>query len=482
MSATRLRAALLAAIAAGVVARLFQAVEKPLWADEIFTLVLARLPVPGILQALRTDSGGPLHYLVARALLLPFGPPGPHDVLVRALSVAASLLHLPLFVLVARRLSLAGTGLRAAAIYAVAPLSVYFGAEGRAYAVASLFAFLAFERALAVRETPTPGRVASLALAAGAAVQMHYLAVFPVAGLLVLLAGASPRARAGLAAGGAGGALLVLPWAPALLHQPLAALAWARFVPFELRLLRLPVTLLGLTEPERPMLLAVLLAASVLALLVVSGFRSAMAAVAGVFALGLALFFAASLGVPTIFRPGRSVFFFLPFVALLAAGAPRPVPLLSLLVPGAFLPLVLWSAHFPSAIESLTELVLPEAVRGTRVVVAGLPALEIDYRLARAGLPGRVVYFPSDVARHPGWYEDDAVPENRLEDEARRVVSATPRPSVWVLPHSLRASSALRSALAPSRPRRLADHPAAELFAVAPEPRRGARLAVPADP
>jgi len=49
MSATRLRAALLAAIAAGVVARLFQAVEKPLWADEIFTLVLARLPVPAIL-------------------------------------------------------------------------------------------------------------------------------------------------------------------------------------------------------------------------------------------------------------------------------------------------------------------------------------------------------------------------------------------------------------------------------------------------
>lgn len=482
MSRARLRAALLSAIAVGAFARLVQAALKPFWADEIFTLVLARLPVPAILEALRADSGGPLHYLVARALLLPFGTPGPHDGLIRALSVMASLLHVPLFGLVARRLSVPGAGLRAAAIYALAPLSVYFGAEGRAYVVASLFAFLAFERALAVRETPTPGRVAGLALAAGTAVQMHFLAVFPVAGLLVLLAGASPRARAGLATGGVGGALLFLPFVPALLHQPLAALAWARFVPFELRLLRLPVTLLGLTEPERPAGIAVLLAIGVLAVLVVSGFRSRMAPVAGVFVLGLALFFAASLGVPAILRPGRSVFFFLPFVALLAAGAPRPVPLLSVLVPAAFLPLVLWSAHFPSAIESLTELLLPEAARGARVVVAGLPALEVDYRLARAGLPGRVVSFPSDVSRHPGWYEEDEVPESRLEDEAIRVVSATPRPSLWVLPKSLRASAALRAALAPLGPRRLADHPVAELLAVAREPREGARLAVPGDP
>ena len=469
------RAVLLAAIGAGTLARLLQTIEKPLWADEVFTLVLARLPAASILEALRSDSGGPLHYLVARVLLLPFGPPGPHDTLVRALSVVASLLHLPLLVLVARRLGSAESGPRAAALYALFPLAIYFGAEGRSYVLASLLTLVAFERALALRESPSTGRVAGLALASGLAVHMHYLAVFPIAGFLVLLIGATPRARLGLAAGGAGGALLFLPWLPAVLHQPLAALAWTRFVPFETRLLRLPATLLGFPEPERPTLLLALLAAGALAGFALRAFRGPLAPAAGVLVLGLALFLAASLRIETILRPGRSVFFFLPFVALLAAAAPRPLPLVLGLLSTAAAPLVFWSAHFPSANETLADLVIPQVARGGRVAVAGLPALEMDYRLSRAGLPGRVVFFPSEVGRHPGWYEENEVPEVRLRDEAAFLVGRPDRPVIFVLPHGLRASAALRSALEPFAPHRLVRHPVADVLA-APMAGRHPRL------
>jgi hypothetical protein len=477
----RLRAVLFAALGLGGAARLVQAVSKPLWADEIFTLALARMDVAAIVETLRADSGGPLHYIVAKAVLLPFGLPGPHDLLVRLLSVAASLLHLPLLVLAARRLGRPSAGLPAAALYSLFPLAIYFGAEGRAYVFASLLSLAAFERALAVREDPTPGRAAALALASGLAVHMHYLAVFPVAGLLVLLPGAPPRARRALVAGGLGGALLFMPWLLVVLRQPLAALAWARSIPFEIRLLRLPATLLGFAEPERPAALAVLLAVAALAALAAAGFRGSFAPAAGVLVLGLALFLAASLRLETILRPGRSVFFFLPFVALLAAAAPRPAALLLGLLSAAAAPLILWSAHFPSANETLAGLLTPLVSRGARVAVAGLPALEIDYRLARAGFPGRVVAFPSDVARHPGWYEEGDVSEERLGREARALAAPDSRPGLWVLPHGLRASAALRAALAPLGPRRLARLPEAEIL-LASRPSRGRRLDLSPDP
>jgi len=155
------------AIAAGVAARVFTLAVRPLWADEIFTLTLAKKSIPEILAALGVDSGPPLHYLAAHLLLAPFGPlPGRADVLVRILSLVASLLHLPLLAVVARRLGRPALGLTAAALFAISPLAVAYAAEGRAYALASLFVLLAFERALALREAPRLRVAAGLSLAA----------------------------------------------------------------------------------------------------------------------------------------------------------------------------------------------------------------------------------------------------------------------------------------------------------------------------
>ena len=243
------RLALGAAFAAGALGRAWAVFARPLWADEIFTLTVARRSVPEILAALRVDSGPPLHYLAAHALLLPFPAPGPGDVVVRLFSLAASLLHLPLLVLVGKRFGRPATGLAAAALYAVFPLAVLYGAEGRGYALASLLALLAFERALALRERPRFRTGAALALAAAGAVLTHYLAVFPVAALALLAVSARPPARRALALSGAGAALLAAPWIPVALRQPVASMAWARGSAFAGALRDFPANLAFGVEP-----------------------------------------------------------------------------------------------------------------------------------------------------------------------------------------------------------------------------------------
>jgi hypothetical protein len=92
---------------------------------------------------------------------------------------------------------------------------------------------------------------------------------------------------------------------------------------------------------------------------------------------------------------------------------------------------------------------------GHTVGVAGIGALELDYRFRRAGLRVRVVYFPSDVRRHPGWHDDRVPATPVLRAEARAVTEGADRPDVYVLPHGARASQALRERLNPLGARRI---------------------------
>ncbi len=462
------RALLVAAILIGAGARTALLVEKPLWADEIFTLTLARTPVPALLDALHTDSGTPLHNLLSRLILLPFGAaPGGHDLAVRGLSLAASLLHLPLLVLVARRLGRPEAGLPAAALYALFPLAADFGAEGRAYALASLLALAAFERALALRETPTWGRCVALALAAGAAVLCHYLAVFPLAGLVTLLPGASPAARSRLALAGFGGALVFLPWLPIALRQPPASMAWSRAPEFAGAPARFPVNLAwGMSASGIPLAIVLPLSILLLGVALLFAWRGPVRPVATVFIAGVLFLVGANLAVRSLLLPERPAALFLPLVALLLASAPSPVPLLSAAASLGGLLVALRAAAVPSPGETLVTLLVPEVKSGRSVCAADLWGPELAYRLARAGLPGRVVLFPSDVSRHPGWLSEQELDAGRLAAEARALVASRSHPDLYVLPRGSPSSAALRAALAPLGPRRLASGPLADVLAL----------------
>ncbi|MGE5347199.1 MAG: glycosyltransferase family 39 protein [Acidithiobacillales bacterium] len=462
------RAVLVAAILIGAGVRTALLVEKPLWADEIFTLTLARTPTAALLDSLRTDSGPPLHYLLSRLILLPFGPdPGAYDAAVRALSLAASLLHLPLLVLVARRLGRPEAGLPAAALYALFPIAADFGAEGRAYALASLLALAALERALAVRETPTAGRCVALALAAGAAVLCHYLAVFPLTGLVTLVPGASPRARSRLALAGVGGVLVFLPWLPIALRQPPASMAWSRGTEFAGASARFPVNLAwGMSASGTPLAIVLPLSILLLGVALLFAWRSSMRPVASVFLAGVFLLVCTHLAVRSLLLPERPAALFLPLVALLLASAPSPVPLLSAAASLWGLLVTLRAATVPSPGETLVTLLAPEVKSGRSVCAADLWGPELDYRLARAGLPGRVILFPSDVSRHRGWLSEKQLDAGRLAAEARALVASRSRPDLYVLPKGSPSSAALRAALAPLGPRPLASGPLADVLAL----------------
>jgi hypothetical protein len=109
------------------------------WHDELYTLYLARLPVAELLEALRADSGPPLHYLICRLLFTIVGWPEGAALgtfVVRLPSVAAFAV-MPWLL---RRIRPAeGGGFPWASLLVVSWLPLfYFGTEARAYAVLAL--------------------------------------------------------------------------------------------------------------------------------------------------------------------------------------------------------------------------------------------------------------------------------------------------------------------------------------------------------
>lgn len=449
-SATRVL--LWAAILLGTAARVFTLVVRPLWADEIFTLTLARKSLPEMLAALRVDSGPPLHYLASHVLLLPFPSPGAGDAVVRLFSLAASLLHLPLLILLGRRLGRAGTGLAAAALYALFPLAVLYGVEGRGYALASLLALLAFERALALRERPRLGTGAALALCAGGAVLTHYLAVFPVAALALLAIDERPASRRALVLAGLAAAALAAPWVPVALHQPAASMAWAREPAFSGALRDFPANLaFGVEQAGGFALPLAFLGGALLLALLLRERRGVLSPVAAVLSGSLVLLALAQFATGALVLPGRTAVVFLPLVALLLASAPAAVPLAAGTLAAVFLGRALTDVAGPSPGETLARLLETPARAGKAIVAVGYWGPELDYRLARAGVPGHVVFFPAAVAAHPGWYREDEIPDETLRAEAEALLAAPPHPYVFVLPRGSRASAALASRLGPAR-------------------------------
>jgi hypothetical protein len=442
-----LRVVFLAALAAGVSARLVLAFLRPLWADEVFTLTLAYRGLPDLLAALRLDSGPPLHYLAAKLVLLPFGGPGPFDVIVRLLSVAASLLHVPLFVRIGRRCGSPRAGLGAAALFLLFPLAVASGAEGRGYALASLLALAAFERLLALEGAPR-GRAAVLAgLLGGAAVLTHYLALLPVAGmLLVSLVRVRPRRAAALATAIA--AALAASWLPVALRQPRASMAWAEVQPLGERTLQFVANLgLGLPADAGPARFLGPLAFVLLAAALLGRRGTARVPAAAPLLAGLALLAPLLLFSRAALLPDRTALVYLPFVSLVLASARSLVPLASGPAAAAVLAasLPVWLRPTPAA--QLAATLEPRVRAGARVVASELWGPELDYRLARRGLAGRVALFPSDVARHPGWYEESGIPEARLAAEAGAVVRSAADGTFFVFSPPTRAGRALGAAL-----------------------------------
>ena len=218
-SSRRARIVVLSAIVAvSLAARLGLLLQRPLWHDEIFTVWASRLPLPRLVEALRSDSGPPLFYALEGPFARADASPR-EDPLVRILPFAVSL---GLF-FAARSLP---RGLPRAwwiALCAGFALVNLYSAEARAYAPLALAVLAAFVLGLVAPETPL--RLGALFACAAAALWLHYLALLAV-GAELLLALARRRGRSALALAAALAALG--PWWPILVSQPPEAMAWLR--------------------------------------------------------------------------------------------------------------------------------------------------------------------------------------------------------------------------------------------------------------
>ncbi|HEX7616032.1 MAG TPA: hypothetical protein VF554_12245, partial [Thermoanaerobaculia bacterium] len=131
--------------------------------------------------------------------------------------------------------------------------------------------------------------------------------------------------------------------------------------------------------------------------------------------------------------------------------APAGVPLAAGTLAAAFLARALPHIAAPSPGETLAQFLEAPARAGKTIAAVGYWGPELDYRLARAGAPGRVVLFPSSVAAHPGWYREEEITGDRLSADADAALASSPSPTIFVLPRGSRASAALAARLGAAR-------------------------------
>ncbi len=390
-------------------ARLFLLLERPLWHDELFTAWVARLSPAALVDALRTDSGPPLFYLLewpfARA-----GDSGDRDALLRLLPFLAGLI----LIAAVPTLPRGAARLWWLALAAGFALGNLYAAEARAYSLLSPLCLGTF--LLTLRGKETPARSIGAAAMSAAALWTHYLALFAVAAAF-LLALFRRRFRSAFAL--AAGFALFAPWLPVLAAQPPAAMAWlldppARSLEGFLSALggvgRIPAPF-GRDLPAAIPLAGLAIGAALILLVSQSRqdpeTRSGLAFV--LLVLGLSL--AASFWRPIAFA-GRSEMAVLAVWTWTVARAARDRSRLSLRVAAALgaafgLGATLFVAlgPHPRPTSSAAVARIARVARAGDVVLAG-PGFYLPARLAedRGLLTARVESLPAGDSAHPGWF------------------------------------------------------------------------------
>jgi len=223
------RALLALVILAAALLRVAAALHSRLWFDEIYTLWIARQPLPDLLRSVAADIHPPLHYVLVSAWR---GIGGEGDLWIKSLSILTGVATVWVVYALGRDRFSRAAGLAGATLLAFHPAHIGFSQESRSYAL--LFLLLALAQWCAWRwiASRSVRDAVGFVLAAAAALDTHYLAA-PVLALAALGMGWSLRAdgarlRAWLVMQVAVG-LLFAPQVPTLLVQ-LARLRADRWV------------------------------------------------------------------------------------------------------------------------------------------------------------------------------------------------------------------------------------------------------------
>jgi hypothetical protein len=210
-----------AIVVLGAVARAATTSVQSFWIDELFTTWLVRMSFGDMLRNLGANEASPqLYYVIAWTWTRVFGQT---EVALRSLSVLAGCTAIPLAYLVARRLWTREVATWAAVLVALNPFLVWYGQEGRSYALLVPLAMGLGFFFVAVLQEPSRGHLAGWALTSGVAVAIHYFALILVIPTAVWLLVDSWRTRRAAVVAAVGvPALVTLSLAPLALHQRVA--------------------------------------------------------------------------------------------------------------------------------------------------------------------------------------------------------------------------------------------------------------------
>ncbi|WP_164707803.1 glycosyltransferase family 39 protein [Paraburkholderia phosphatilytica] len=150
--------------------RIFHLDYLSLWNDEIFTHYYYELFGPHFLltTGLTIEPTPPLYYFMLEAWMRVFG----HGAVpMRALSVCASLVALPLVFLLAREVATRKVAIVAALLFALSPMAIYFSQEARVYMLTVVWTSLML---LGIARYLRRGRASHLALYAASAIVAMY--------------------------------------------------------------------------------------------------------------------------------------------------------------------------------------------------------------------------------------------------------------------------------------------------------------------
>lgn len=134
--------ALLAILGIAVLLRFFHLGAESLWLDEGFSVRIARLPLPALLESAARDIHPPLYYLLLHFWISAFGA---SEFAVRAPSAIFGAASVLLVARLGEKLFDRSTGLLAAALSALSVFAIHYSQEARGYALLGLLSLASMD-------------------------------------------------------------------------------------------------------------------------------------------------------------------------------------------------------------------------------------------------------------------------------------------------------------------------------------------------
>lgn len=165
--------------------RIFHLGYYSLWQDECYTWFFTHFSLPQMLAVLRLDGVHPPFYYLLEKLFIVMSGDGAGGI--RILSVIVDLISIFLVMWLGWQVSGPVGGLVAGWFWAFNPFTIWYAQDARPYAMAALFAALAFIliRKAQIRQTPSLMWMSGLALTLGLVTHFFF---FLIVGALILLA------------------------------------------------------------------------------------------------------------------------------------------------------------------------------------------------------------------------------------------------------------------------------------------------------